>query len=74
MNSIADSKWWEQKKEHLKSKIKAASQKEHIHMWEEHFKNLLWNFPEVTNKPIAKIINCQLDIKLRQFTEEELNN
>ena len=42
-------------------------------MWKEHFKNLLRNLPEITNKPFQKIINGQQDIKLRQFTEEELS-
>ena len=38
-------------------------------MWKEHFKNLLGNSPEVTDKPIQKIINYQLDIKLGLFTQ-----
>ena len=42
-------------------------------MWKEHFKNLLGNSPNLTNKPIAKIINNQLDIKLGKFTQEGLN-
>ena len=42
-------------------------------MWKEHFKNLLGKSPKVTDKPITKIINNQLDIKLEQFTLEELN-
>ena len=29
--------------------------------------------PKVTEKHITKIINHQLEIKLRQFTQEELN-
>ena len=28
---------------------------------------------DCTDKPIAKILKCQLDIKLREFTESELN-
>ena len=34
---------------------------------------MLRNSPEVTDKPITKIINSKLDIKLGQFTEEDLN-
>ena len=34
---------------------------------------MLGNSPEITDKAIKKIINSQLDIKLRQFTEEELD-
>ena len=42
-------------------------------MWKEQFKNLLGNSLKVTNKPIMKIINCQLEIKIGQFTQEQLN-
>ena len=42
-------------------------------MWKEHFKNLLGKYPKVTDKPIMKIIHNQLDIKLRQFTQEEFD-
>ena len=42
-------------------------------MWKEHFKNLLGNSSKVTDKYITKIINRQIDIKLGQFTKEELN-
>ena len=42
-------------------------------MWKEHFKNLLGKSPKITNKPIRKIINNQLDIKLGQFMQEELD-
>ena len=41
-------------------------------MWKEHFKNLLGKCPQVSDKPITKNIN-QLDIKLGQFIQEELN-
>ena len=41
-----------------------------MHMWKEHFKNLLGKSPEITDKTITKIINDQLDIKLGQFTQE----
>ena len=42
-------------------------------MWKEHFKNLLEKSPKITDEPITKIINNQLDIKLRQFNQEELH-
>ena len=54
-------------------KLKAASQEDWIQMWKEHFKNLLGNSSKVTDKPTTKIINSQQEIKLGQFTYEELN-
>ena len=56
-----------------RAKLKAAIQEERIHLWKEHFKNLLRKSPKVTDKPITKIINNQLDNKLGQFTHEELD-
>ena len=56
-----------------RTKLKAASQEERIHFWKEYFKNLVGNSPKVTDKPITKIINNQLDIKLGQFPQEELD-
>ena len=50
-----------------------APQQEQIQMWKEHFKNLLGNSSKVTDKPITKIINAQLDIRFGHFTQEELN-
>ena len=38
------------------------------------FENLLGKLPKVTNKPFTRIINKQLDIKLEQFTQEELDS
>ena len=60
------------KKSTLRAKLKAGSQ-EWIQMWKEYFKNLLGNSFKVTDKPITKIINNQLDIKLGQFAQEEFN-
>ena len=54
-----------------RAKLKAVNQKERIHMWKGHFKNLLGNSPKVTNKPITKIMTSQLDIKLEQFTQKK---
>ena len=50
-----------------RGKLKAASQKERMHIWKEYFKNLLGKSPKVIDKPYMKIINNQLDIKLRLF-------
>ena len=41
-------------------------------MGKENFKNLLENSPKTTSKAIPKIINKYFDIKLGQFTQEEL--
>ena len=43
-------------------------------LWKQHFENLLGNPPKVTYEPITKIISNQLDIKLRQFMQEELDS
>ena len=51
-----------------KAKLKATSQRDRIHLWK---RNLLGEPAEVTHEPITKIIRKQLDIKLRQFTQEE---
>ena len=40
---------------------------------ERTFQESVWEIPKVTDKPIMKIINDQLDIKLGQFTQEELD-
>ena len=66
---MADGKQREQKEEYHSCKSKGCQQKERLHKWEEHVKNLLRNSLEIT----YKIINNQLDIKLGQFTEEELD-
>ena len=59
------------RKSTARAKLKVASQEEKIHLWKQHFKNLLGKHPKVTDKPISKIISNQLDIKLGQFTQEE---
>ena len=48
-----------------RAKLKAAYQ-ERLLKWKNNFKNLLGNPPEAetTDKPIQKIINGQLDVKL----------
>ena len=47
-----------------KAKLKATRQQDQIHLWKQHFENLLGNPPEVTYEPIKRIISKQLDIKL----------
>ena len=42
-------------------------------MWKEYFKNLLGKLAKVTDKPITKIINNLLDIKLGEFRLRELD-
>ena len=56
-----------------RAKLKAASQVEQIHMWKEHFKNFLGKPPKVADKTMTKIIHNQLDIKLGQLTQDELD-
>ena len=56
-----------------RAKLKVASQKEWIHLWKQHFENLFGKLLKVTNEPITKIICNQLDIKLGQFKQKELN-
>ena len=62
------------RKSTAKAKLKATSQKERIQLLKQHFENLLGNPPKVTHKPITRIISKQLYIKLRQFTQEELDS
>ena len=57
----------------MREKLKAASQEERIHLWKQHFKNLQGKSHKVTDEPITKIICNPLDIKLGQFTQEELD-
>ena len=57
-----------------KAKLKTTSQQERIQLWKEHFKNLLGNPLKVTHDPIMRVISKQSDIKLGQFTQEELNS
>ena len=61
------------RKSTTRAKLKAANREEQIHLWKEHFKNLLGKSPKVTGKTITKIINYQIDTKLGYFTQEELN-
>ena len=62
-----------EKKRTLRAKLKAACKEERLLKWKEHFKNLLENPPEIIDSSIQNIINGQLDVKLGQFMEEELD-
>ena len=62
------------RKSTAKAKLKAASQQERVKLWEQYFKNLLGNPPEITDEPITRIISKQLDVKLGPFTKEELDS
>ena len=70
---MADNKWSERKEEPPREKLKAISQEERLRKWKVNFKNLLGNPSKRKVNPCKKNINCQLDIKLVQFTEEELD-
>ena len=55
-----------------KSTARAKKKEEQLHLWKQHFKNLFGKPPKVTDEPKTKIITNELDIKLEQFTQEEL--
>ena len=61
------------RKSTAKAKQIANNQQDRIHIWKQHFENLLGNPPEVTQEPIPRIICRQLEIKLGHFTQEELD-
>ena len=54
----------------FRAKIKADSQEERPQNWKEDFKNLLGNSPDIIDISSEKLINCQLQIKLGQFTKK----
>ena len=62
------------RKGNVKAKLKATSQEERIQLWKHDFENLLEKPPKVTHETITKIISYQLDIKLGQFTQDELES
>ena len=55
MNIVADSR----RKSTSSAKLKVFCQKEGLHIWKEHYKNLFGNPPEITDKPIQKITRHQ---------------
>ena len=68
--TVSDVSRW---KSTAKAKLKATSQQERILIWKQHFDNLLGNLSKVTHEPITRIVSKQLDIKIGQFTQEELD-
>ena len=62
------------RKSTAKAKLKATSQEERIQLWKQHFENLFRASLKVTHEPITRIIIKQLDIKLEQFMQEELDS
>ena len=60
------------RKSTAKAKLNVASQ-ERIQLGKQHFENLIGNSPKVTHELITRISSKQLDIKLEQFTREELD-
>ena len=62
-----------ERKSTSRAKLRAASQEKRLHEWKELLENRRRISPEITDKPIHKITNGQLDIKLKQFTEEKLD-
>ena len=57
------------RKSTAEAKLKATDQQERIHLWKQHFVNLLVIPPKVTQEPITRIISKLLDIKLEPFTQ-----
>ena len=62
------------RKSTARAKLKATSQEEQTQLWKQNFENLLGNRLKVTHEPITRIISKQLDIKLGEFMQEELNS
>ena len=56
------------RKSTAKAKLKATNQQARTKLWKQHFENLLGN------QLITRIISKQLDIKLGQSTQEELDS
>jgi len=67
VNEISD------RKSTSRSKLKATSQKDRLQKWKDHFQKLLGKPPKIIENNTQKIIDRQLDIKLGDFTTEELN-
>ena len=57
-----------------RAKHNAACPEERIQLWKQHFENLPGKPPKVNHEPITNIINNQQDIRLGQFTQEELDS
>ena len=61
------------KKSNSRSKLRAANQAKRFQKWKEHFKNLLRNTSEITDKATEEIIHDQQDIEHWCFSEDELD-
>ena len=72
---MADSKWCEQKKAHIKAKTKSYLPRRKASKAERTFQESAWkpSWNHRTNLSKKKIINCQLNVKLGQFMEEKLD-
>ena len=57
-----------------KAKVKSTGQQEGIHLWKQHFENLLGNHPKVTHEPITRIIWKKIVIRQGPFNQEELDS
>ena len=55
-----------------KAKLKALSQEERLNKWKEHFQTLLGNITNVSDTPVERIVNYELNIKTENFNHEEL--
>ena len=56
-----------------RAKLKASNQEKRLRKWKEHSKKLLGNPPKTTDEHIQKVINDQLDVKLGDFMQRELD-
>ena len=54
------------------SKLRAKNDEERIIKWKDHFSNLLGQPPNIIDKPIIKVIDEELPIKIGNFTMSEL--
>ena len=54
------------------SKIRASSQEERLKKWKDHFQDLLGKAPVVSDTPVRRIVNHELDIKCGNFTLDEV--
>ena len=44
------------RKSTAKTKLKATSQQDRIHLWKQHFEDLLENSPKILLEPVSRII------------------
>ena len=62
------------RKSTAKAKLKDINLQERLKQCKQHLENLLGNSPKVIHEIITRIISKQLDIKLKPFTQEELDS